>query len=737
MKLLKYLFIFLTFYGYSQYCPSLGPDQLLPCGVGSTTLTADLSQCGPGGVNPNQTTNYGVTNIPFVNQTNTGTSLFMTDDSQQGPFQIGFNFCFFGTTYTQFYVGSNGWISFSGGQPVTFTSQPIPTGNALVPKNCIMGPWQDWHPGIGGQIKYQVQGVAPCRKLVVSWTNMPMFSCTGNLGTFHIVIYESTNNIENHIQNKPACLQWQGGTATQGIHNSLGTIGIVSPGRNSTAWTAQNDAYRWTPSGPVVTPTLTWYQVGNPNPIGTGPTINVTPPAGGAQYTCHFVYPTCNAGWSTCNAGIGNLGPDTVFVAPGPPNLPNPTIFNIDPTCNGDCDGSIFVVSNGGTGVQTISWNGSATGFNPNGLCAGMYNYVITDAAGCTVSGMVTLVNPTIPTISPIIYSDTVCYGSTNEIYSLIQQPGYTYQWSSVGVINSGQGNDSISVDWDGFTSGFIPGAVMVTGFDQNNCPSLPETIDLNVFNVLPVIDPAGPFCSNDEFTLLTATPIGGVFSGPGMMGDNFYPSNADTLNNIITYIYTQSGCVFDTTTDIIVYENPQISPITPYNDFFELCDGDTIQSTYSVISTLSGGYNEWTLVNNTTQTTNFNITWDSFGMFPLSVVNYVNGCPSNQEQTTITIVQCPNLLFYIPNSFTPDGNEFNNTFKWTFTSGFDPTDFHVIIFNRWGEIIYESYDSNDYWDGTYNNTKCMEGSYSYKVKFGSKENDGEYFITGSVNLIR
>ena len=357
MKLLKYLFIFLTFYGYSQYCPSLGPDQLLPCGVGSTTLTADLSQCGPGGVNPNQTTNYGVTNIPFVNQTNTGTSLFMTDDSQQGPFQIGFNFCFFGTTYTQFYVGSNGWISFSGGQPVTFTSQPIPTGNALVPKNCIMGPWQDWHPGIGGQIKYQVQGVAPCRKLVVSWTNMPMFSCTGNFGTFHIVIYESTNNIENHIQNKPSCLQWQGGTATQGIHNSLGTIGIASPGRNSTAWTAQNDAYRWTPSGPVVTPTLTWYQVGNPNPIGTGPTINATPPAGGAQYTCHFVYPTCNAGWSTCNAGIGNLGPDTVFVVPGPPNLPNPTIFNIDPTCNGDCDGSIFVVSNGGTGVQTISWN--------------------------------------------------------------------------------------------------------------------------------------------------------------------------------------------------------------------------------------------------------------------------------------------------------------------------------------------------------------------------------------------
>ena len=739
-RYMKTLLLFLfPLFAFAQYCPSLGPDQLLPCGVGSTTLTADLSQCGPGGANPNQTTNYGVSNISFVNQTNTGTSLFMTDDSQQGPFAIGFNFCFFGTTYTQFYVGSNGWISFTGGQPTTFTSQPIPTGNALVPKNCIMGPWQDWHPGIGGQIKYQVQGTAPCRKLVVSWTNMPMFSCNGNLGTFHIVIYESTNYIENHIQNKPACLQWQGGTATQGIHNLGGTIGIASPGRNSTAWTTQNDAYRWTPSGPVVTPTLTWYQIGNPNPIGTGPTLNVTPPAGGAQYTCKFVYPICNAGWSTCNVGIGNLGPDTVFVSPGPPTLNPPIVNTANPTCNSYCDGIVNVTPTNGLAPYTYVWTNNAnTSQILMGCCAGSYSVFITDANGCNVIANATLVDPPLVVGGPIIYSDTICMNSTNEIYFCPNiGPGYTYQWSTVGNITTGQGTNQISVDWNGVNNGFIPGGVQVTAYNPFGCSSLPVSVDLFVLNVLPVITPTGPFCSNDEFTILTATPIGGVFSGPGVMGDDFYPSNADTLNNIITYTYTQSGCVFDTTTDIIVYENPQITPITPYNDFFELCDGDTIQSMYSVTSTLSGGYNEWTLTNNTTQTTNFNITWDTFGMFPLSVVNYVNGCPSNQEQTVITIVQCPNLLFYIPNSFTPDGNEHNNEFKWTFTSGFDPTDFHITIFNRWGEVIYESFNSNDYWDGTYNNNMCPEGSYTYKVNFGSKENDGEYVITGSLNLIK
>ena len=245
-KLITILFSVISFIAISQNCPYLGPDQILPCGVGSTVLTADLTAC-TAGVNPNQTTNYSVVPITYTPQTNTGTQLFMTDDSQQGPFSIGFNFCFFGQTYNQFYVGSNGWISFNAAQPVTFTSQAIPTGNPLVPKNCIMGPWQDWHPGIGGQIRYEVQGVAPCRKLVVSWINMPMYSCTSNQGTFHIVIYESTNVIENHIQNKPSCLQWQSGTATQGIHNSFGTIGIATPGRNSTAWVTNNDACRWTP----------------------------------------------------------------------------------------------------------------------------------------------------------------------------------------------------------------------------------------------------------------------------------------------------------------------------------------------------------------------------------------------------------------------------------------------------------------------------------------------------------
>jgi gliding motility-associated-like protein len=734
MKRLLLLLLFPLFV-YSQYCPSLGPNQILPCGVNSTTLTADLSQCGPGGPNPNQTTNYGVTNIPYVAQTNTGTQLFMGDDTQQGPFQIGFNFCFFGQTYTQFWVGSNGWISFSAGQPTTFTSQTIPTANFLVPKNCIMGPWQDWHPGLGGQIRYQVQGVAPCRKLVVSWIGVPMFSCTNNQGTFHIVIYESTNVIENHIGNKPACVQWQGGTATQGIHNLAGTLGIAVPGRNSTAWTTVNNSYRYTPSGPTVTPTLTWYQVGNPNPIGTGPTITVTPPPAGANYTCHLVYPICNAGWSTCNLGVGNLGPDTVFVQPGPPNLPPPLVNFANPTCAGTCDGLIDVNPVGGTGIITISWNNQPNNLTLLNLCSGVYNYTLVDAAGCNISGSVTLTNPPIPVIGPITYSDTICYNSPNEIYSVPQQPNFTYQWSSVGNIFNGQGTNSINVDWGTIGAGYIPTGVQVTGYDINNCPSLPIWVDLNVFNVLPTIDSVGPFCSYDEYVTLQSTPIGGVFSGNGMIGNDFFPENGIGTNTI-TYTYTQSGCIFDTTTSITVYPQPILDSITPYNPYYEICDGDSTVVTFTALANLPG-YNEWTMLGTQYVVNNFTITLNNEGMFPLSVVYYSNGCVSNPQQTVITVELCPNELFYIPNAFTPDGNEINNTFKPVITSGVDLFNYSFYIYNRWGQVIWESYNPNMGWDGTFNNIMCQDGIYTWKLKFKTPKTDEIKEFMGSLTLMR
>ena len=52
--------------------------------------------------------------------------------------------------------------------------------------------------------------------------------------------------------------------------------------------------------------------------------------------------------------------------------------------------------------------------------------------------------------------------------------------------------------------------------------------------------------------------------------------------------------------------------------------------------------------------------------------------------------------IYYVPNTFTPDGDEHNNTFQAVFTSGFDPAQFEMTIYNRWGEEIIRIIDSND-----------------------------------------
>lgn len=740
MNFIKYLFILIPFLGLSQYCPSLGPDQYLPCGVLSTTLTADFSQCGIG-LNPNETTNYGVSNIPFSPQTNTGTQINMTDDSQQGPFNIGFTFCFFGQTYTQFYVGSNGWVSFSAGQPTTFTSATIPSAAINVPKNCIMGPWQDWHPGIGGQIRYQVQGTAPCRKLVVSWLNVPMFSCTSNLGTFHIVLYESTNIIENHIQNKPACT-WAGGTAVQGIHNLGGTIGIVVPGRNSTQWTANNDSWRYTPSGPEVLPIPTWYEVGNPVSIGQGNSIVVFPPQAGAFYTCHLEYPSCNLGWNSCNGLIG-VGPDTVFVQPGPPGLQAPTINFTNPTCFQSCDGAIDVSPTNGVQPFTYSWSNGFTTSSISNLCAGVYTITITDAIGCDVIANTTLTDPPAYQINPIngTEPDTICFDTQSNLFSVNDlNPSPTYFWSSTSGIITNLQNYQVNLDLTNIPGGLYNDIISVYGVDANGCQSQVETFDVYILDLSPSIDTILPLCEYDNCSPLVGYPSGGVFTGPNIFNNQFCPDSTIIGLNTLTYTYTQSNCVFSSTIDILINPRPEIFGI--YNNmgqegyqFNQLCEGDVLLNTYEAQT--SGGNNIWTYLNDTIQSEMLSLEWNQTGIYSFYLTTENNGCISYPYVFDVALGECVEKIFYVPNSFTPDGDEHNQTWKPVFTEGFDSDDFNLTIFNRWGELIFESNDPQQGWDGTYNGMTVQDGIYIWKIEFGVLGIDERVLDYGHLVIIR
>jgi len=118
-----------------------------------------------------------------------------------------------------------------------------------------------------------------------------------------------------------------------------------------------------------------------------------------------------------------------------------------------------------------------------------------------------------------------------------------------------------------------------------------------------------------------------------------------------------------------------------------------------------------------------------------------INGCKSIDTIQVIVVDDCniaEDVIFWVPNTFTPDGDQYNQTFKPIFYSGFDPYDFDLFIFNRWGEPIWESHDVNVGWDGSYNNgMKCPDGAYTWKIRFKLLNNDEKRTVVGHLNLLR
>ena len=182
----------------------------------------------------------------------TGIPVTAQDDYFVGPFDIGFDFTYFGETFSEFAIGPNGLVSFNLPDIldiVRWTSITIPTS---IFEKTIMGPYQDLfkRPTLPHDqyIYYRSVGTAPNRKLIVGWCEAPIFSCESEKVTLQIVLNENDSSIVNHLISKPACMANLENKATQGL-NFDNNIGIVVPGRNSSSWTANHESWLFKPNG--------------------------------------------------------------------------------------------------------------------------------------------------------------------------------------------------------------------------------------------------------------------------------------------------------------------------------------------------------------------------------------------------------------------------------------------------------------------------------------------------------
>lgn len=701
-KILTLLTIFLNTIVFSQNVTlCLGQDATV-CPTQTVTIN-DCNNIGGGStVSPAQ---YAVVTIPYApDPFNLGTPITLSDDAVSAVQNIGFSFCFFGNTYTQFYIGSNGWIGFTAGQTTAFTSATIPSAAANIPKNCIMGPWQDWHPGIGNgpYIRYQVLGTAPTRRLVVSWNNCPMFSCTSTLGTFQIVLFETTNNIETRMQSKPNCPGWAGGTAVHGIHNLAGNAAVVVPGRNSTQWTTTNNAWRFTPQA-------VWGNtLGQTFPYNGGVlNINTVPPG----TTGYFLKSGCSTG------GTGNAISDTTWITVANPTL---TISSTSDTCTQNI-ATATAVPVGANGPYIYSWSPIASSSATlNNIGAGTYTVNMIDANGCIANASVTI-GDIITTPSNIFNINNVsCYG-LNDGSINSQNSTYTYVWSNGGTNQSitnlsiGTYTVTYSINTCSNTEIFTitqPDSIRITNISNDTTICLGD--NANIFGTTNI--PGNHIWINAQFTntINSNTNLTPSFTNYyTLLVENSCNPNDTDINSVSINVQSINGSFYFTQNPINV-ETTTINLIGSGGDIYQ----------WNSIFTGTSSGNEYTAL----------LTGVSGDFIFEMIVQNSLGC-IDTVYNTLTINE--NYNIFIPNSFTPDGNEVNQTWLPILSKVYDVNDYNLRIFNRWGEIIWESKDPNISWDGTYKNIPVSSGSYTWVLKVGLVDNDDIITIHGNINLLK
>ncbi len=147
---------------------------------------------------------------------------------------------------------------------------------------------------------------------------------------------------------------------------------------------------------------------------------------------------------------------------------------------------------------------------------------------------------------------------------------------------------------------------------------------------------------------------------------------------------------------------------------------------------------------------------WSTIGGAPSSSteespsVVYPDGVPGNYpvELTVTNIHGCTNtvssfvnilsdVIIYAPNAFTPDGDEFNEGWR-VYMEGIDVFDFHCVVFNRYGEIVWESFNVEGIWNGTYGDGSIVQdGTYVWVVDAKEATNDRRIEFRGTVHVLK
>jgi gliding motility-associated-like protein len=550
----------------------------------------------------NSTTTYTVGSVPFSNFPFTGGNNAFSnsvDDTWSDLIDIGFNFCYFGNTFNKVVVGSNGEITFnqaSANQPENWPITAILPNLADHPGNTICGAFRDYDPLPGGVVRTYSAGVAPCRRFVIYWSGVTLFSCGSPVSTFQIVLFEGSNQIRVNIVNSTQCPTWNGGRGIVGIQNAAGNVAVAPPNRNVlTPWTAINESWLFTPTAAPLF-TVNW---AGPNGFTANGLTAAPCPTSTGNYTATMNY-------------CGGSRTSTVQVVVGNP------IVVASASSNTICPPQSSTLT--GSGATTYTWvTPSGTFFGPTLVVSPLVNttYTLLGTTGiCTNSTTIPITIGTPPLINAFNLSGTICSGSSA---NAIATGALNYTWNPGGIIGN-----IVNL------SPIVTTTYTVTG-NSGGCNAT-ATLVIPVSNgpTLSVNNTPLAICPGNNATLTASGAISYTWNPGNVI------SNSIIVSPLVTTLYTvvginAIGCTSTLTLNQIVNPIPTLT-ITPASS--SICIG-------SSANFLASGAT--------------NYTWNPGGLTTAAVIvspivstNYTvigsNGTCTNSANALLTVVPIPTV---------------------------------------------------------------------------------------------
>lgn len=341
-----------------------------------------------------------------------------------------------------------------------------------------------------------------------------------------------------------------------------------------------------------------------------------------------------------------------------------------------------------------------------------IYNVTAIYGDGCetTENVFIDLLYLPIPELPDTIYA---CYGEARRITA---GGAENYSWSPGTYLNTTVGPNVEATVYQDIT---------YTVTFTNSCGSVEE--DISIVSISPHVEAFKDtiVCPGESVQLFAIGAIQYLWEPSNGLNNVFASSVIATPTIPTLYIVTGTdlhGCIMRDSVFINLYPQPYIQ--ASHDQY--LLEGDSAEIS---ATTSSSGVIYWSPSEYLSCVVCPHATASPPSDFRYIVtIEDENGCKDTDD---VAIFFHP--LVYVPNTFTPNGDEFNRIFK---AKGGNIKNFNLKIYNRWGELTFESDDINIGWDGTYKGEPCQDGTYTWTVQYeDSRGNESK--LVGHVNLLR